>query len=146
MVVRRDEDWSHIESHFDDLVIRPAIPSRTQGPVDTALLDRRQRDSLREAIRQHRAAYAAQARVNRSTAPVFVNGGVEAWPIGMRVFAAADREGHYQVMPGGLARAMPPTHGQAPLPGRRRRHGPMNPFPVRGAKTSGSSPIGRFPR
>jgi uncharacterized alpha-E superfamily protein len=104
----RDEDWSYVESHFDELVVRPAIPSRIQGPVDTALLDRQQCGHLLEAVRQHRTAFAAQARVNRSTAPVFVNGGVEAWPIGVRVFAAADREGGFQVMPGGLARAMPP--------------------------------------
>ena len=68
-----------------------------------------------ETVRQRRTAFVAQARVNRSTAPVFVNGGVEAWPIGMRVFAAADRDGAYQVMPGGLARAMPPSQGQASI-------------------------------
>ena len=111
----RDEDWSYVESHFDDLVIRPAIPSRSQGPVDTALLDRQQREHLLATVRQHRAAFAAQARVNRSTAPVFVNGGIEAWPIGMRVFAAADRDGAFQVMPGGLARAMPPSNGQGSI-------------------------------
>jgi uncharacterized circularly permuted ATP-grasp superfamily protein/uncharacterized alpha-E superfamily protein len=105
----RDEDWSYVEAHFDDLIIRPAIPSRTQGPVDVAMLDRRQRENMLQSVRRHRTAFAAQSRVNRSTAPVFVNGGVEAWPIGVRVFAAADREGQFQVMPGGLARAMPPT-------------------------------------
>jgi uncharacterized circularly permuted ATP-grasp superfamily protein/uncharacterized alpha-E superfamily protein len=107
----RDEDWSYVEAHFDDLLIRPALPSRTLGPVDTSRLDRKQRESLLQAVCQHRAAYAAQTRVNRSTAPVFVNGGVEAWPIGLRVFAAADREGEFQVMPGGLARATPPSQG-----------------------------------
>jgi uncharacterized alpha-E superfamily protein len=111
----RDEDWSYVEAHFDDLLIRPAIPSRTQGPVDTALLDRAGREQLLEAVRRHRAAFAAQARVDRSTAPVFINGGVEAWPIGLRVFAAADRDGTFQVMPGGLARAMPPSRGQASI-------------------------------
>ena len=110
-----DEDWSYVEAHFDELVIRPAIPSRTLAPVDTALLDRPQRDHLLETVRQHRTAFAAQARVNRSTAPVYVNGGVEAWPIGLRVFAAADHDGAFQVMPGGLARAMPPSHGQGSI-------------------------------
>ena len=79
------------------------------------MLDRQQREHLLETVRRHRTAFAAQARVNRSTAPVFVNGGVEAWPIGLRVFAAADRDGAFQVMPGGLARAMPPSHGQASI-------------------------------
>jgi uncharacterized circularly permuted ATP-grasp superfamily protein/uncharacterized alpha-E superfamily protein len=105
-----DEDWSYIQAHFHEMVIRPAIPSRSHGPVDTALLDRQQCAELLQSVSQHRAAYAAQARVNRSTAPVFVNGRVEAWPIGLRVFAAAGRDGAFHVMPGGLARAMPPEH------------------------------------
>jgi len=108
----RDEDWSYVETHFDELVIRPAIPSRSHGPVDTALLDRQQREDLLATVRRHRTAFAAQARVNRSTAPVFVNGRIEAWPIGLRVFAAADREGAFQIMPGGLARSLPPSQGQ----------------------------------
>ena len=110
----RDEDWAYVEAHFDELVIRPAVPSRTQGPVDTALLDRPQREHFLETIRRHRMSFAAQARVNRSTAPVFVNGGIEAWPIGLRVFSAAGRDGAYRVMPGGLARAMPPGHPVPP--------------------------------
>ncbi|MGA2259143.1 MAG: circularly permuted type 2 ATP-grasp protein, partial [Thermoguttaceae bacterium] len=111
----RDEDWSYIQAHFDELVIRPAIPWRSHGPVDTALLDRQQREHLLETVCQHRTAFVAQARMNRSTAPVFINGGVEAWPIGMRVFAAASRDGAFQVMPGGLARAMSPSHGRASI-------------------------------
>jgi len=111
----RDEDWSYVESHFDEVLIRPAIPSRSRGPIDAAALDRRQREHLLETVRQHRNGFVAQARVSRSTAPVFINGGVEAWPIGLRVFAAADRDGTFQVMPGGLARAMPPSHGQTSI-------------------------------
>jgi uncharacterized circularly permuted ATP-grasp superfamily protein/uncharacterized alpha-E superfamily protein len=108
-----DEGWSYVQAHFDDLVIRPAIPSRSFGPVDIALLDRGQREHLLETVRQHRRAFAAQGRVDRSTAPVFVDGRIEAWPIGLRVFAAAGRDGAFQVMPGGIARVMPPSHGPA---------------------------------
>jgi uncharacterized circularly permuted ATP-grasp superfamily protein/uncharacterized alpha-E superfamily protein len=111
----RDDDWSCVEAHFNELVIRPLVPSRTQGPVDTALLDCKQREHLLETMRRHPAAYVAQARITRSTAPVFINGGIEAWPIGLRVFAAAARDGTFQAMPGGLARAVPPAHGQASM-------------------------------
>ena len=45
-----DEGWSYVESHFHDLVIRPAIRSRSQGPIDTAKLDQRQRDHLLEMV------------------------------------------------------------------------------------------------
>jgi uncharacterized alpha-E superfamily protein len=111
----RDDDWSYVEAHFDELTIRPTIPSRGQFPVDTTLLDSQQRARLLQAVRQHRSAYVAQHRIDRSTAPVFVRGRIEGWPIGMRVFVTADRDGAYQVMPGGLARALPPTHAQTPV-------------------------------
>jgi uncharacterized circularly permuted ATP-grasp superfamily protein/uncharacterized alpha-E superfamily protein len=111
----RDQDWSYVEAHFNDLILRPAIPSRTQGPVDTTLLDGPQREHFLETVRRHRAAFVAQDRVRRSTAPVFVNGGIEPWPIGLRVFAAAARDGSYRVMPGGLARAMPPSRGSVSI-------------------------------
>jgi uncharacterized circularly permuted ATP-grasp superfamily protein/uncharacterized alpha-E superfamily protein len=135
----RDDDWSYVESYFDDLVIRPAVPSRTHGPVDTAMLDRRQRDNLLQTVRQRRGEFAAQARVHRSTAPVFINGGIEAWPIGMRMFATASRdgasstgEGNWQVMPGGLARAMPPADGQTSI---TRPGTPLSPDePVAGSR------------
>ena len=111
----RDDDWSYVEAHFGELVLRPAVPSRSQGPIDTALLDDRQREHFLETVRRHRPSFTAQARLERSTAPVFVNGEVEAWPIGLRLFAVAGRDGGFQVMRGGLARAMPPAQGEATL-------------------------------
>ena len=111
----RDDDWSYVESHFDEMTIRPTVPARGQSQVDTAHLDGQQRERLLQAVRRHRAAYVAQHRIDRSTAPVFVRGRIEGWPIGMRLFATADRDGTYQVMPGGLARALPPSHAQTPV-------------------------------
>ena len=37
----RDDDWSYVEAHFGELVLRPAVPSRSQGPIDMAVLDDR---------------------------------------------------------------------------------------------------------
>ena len=111
----RDEDWSYVESRFDEMMVRPTVPLRGQFPVDAGMLDGPQREHLLQVVRQHRSGYVAQRRVERSLAPVFVNGRVEAWPVGLRVFAVADRDGTYQVMPGGLARALPPAHAQAPV-------------------------------
>src|SRR5208337_1609006 len=54
----RDEDWSYVQAHFDELVIRPAVPSRSHGPVDTTTLDQRQREHLLETVRQHRTGFA----------------------------------------------------------------------------------------
>ncbi len=108
-----DEDWLYVESHFDDLAIRPVVATRGQGTIDTASLDSQRRAELLNTVRHHRTAYVAQARVTRSTAPVWHDGKVEPWQIGLRVFVAANREGAYEVMPGGLARAMPPSLGHA---------------------------------
>ena len=105
----RDEDWHYVESHFDDLVIRPAMAVRGQGLIDPAALDRQHRAELLEKVRRHRMDYVAQARVARSTAPVWVDGRIEPWRIGLRVFAVGKRDGACEVMPGGLARAMPPS-------------------------------------
>ncbi len=62
----RDEDWSYVESHFDDMMVRPTVPLRGQFPVDAGLLDRQQREHLLQVVRQHRSAYVAQHRVERS--------------------------------------------------------------------------------
>ena len=116
-----DRDWPYVEAHFDELVFRSATAARGLGPIDPALLDRQHRAELLETVRHQRTAYVAQARAVRSTAPVWVNGAVEPWSIGLRVFAAAARSGDYEVMPGGLARAMPPAawHAASSLVGQQ---------------------------
>ncbi len=51
--------------------------------------------------------YIAQEVVNLSTMPVAENGHLVARPFTVRVFAARDGEGEWQVMPGGFARIGP---------------------------------------
>ena len=65
----------------------------------------------------------------------------------MRVFAAADRDGQFQVMPGGLARRRASAAKEKHrLGGRGERYRRTNRRLDREARTYGSSPIGRFPR
>jgi uncharacterized circularly permuted ATP-grasp superfamily protein/uncharacterized alpha-E superfamily protein len=105
----RDEDWRYVQAHFDDMVVRPAIAHRSRAPIAVAQLPQREREELREMIRARRSDFVAQAYVVRSTTPVWQNGSLQPWHLGLRAFAVADRNGNYQVMPGGLSRATPNT-------------------------------------
>ena len=101
-----DRDWSYVEAHFNDLLLRPVAANRGLGPINPLLLDRQGRAELLESVRRRRAGYIAQSRAARSTAPVWVNGAIEPWSIGLRVFAAARPDGAYEVLSGGMARTM----------------------------------------
>ncbi|MBS0210366.1 MAG: circularly permuted type 2 ATP-grasp protein [Planctomycetes bacterium] len=101
----REEDRLYVESHLEELTIRPAILHRGSGPIFGSRLTRQQRIELLEVIRQSPAQYVAQPQVARSTAPVWACGGLQPWQVGVRVFAAAVPDGSYLVMPGGLLRA-----------------------------------------
>jgi uncharacterized circularly permuted ATP-grasp superfamily protein/uncharacterized alpha-E superfamily protein len=103
----RDEDWRYVEAHFDDLVIKPAVAHRSRPPVATVQLSRRERDELLAAIAERRADYVAQSYVPRSTVPVWHDGGLQPWHVGLRAFAVAARGGDYQVIAGGLSRTVP---------------------------------------
>lgn len=103
----RSEDWSYVQAHLDELVIRPAGPQQDDEPIVPSQLDEGERASLLEAMRRKPAAFVGQAKVTRSTAPVWNNGHIEPWHVSLRTFAAADHEGKYQVMPGGLAQIAP---------------------------------------
>ncbi len=135
----RDDDWSYVESHFERADDSAHDARRGANlPVDTALLDSGQRERLAASgppsiARPTWRSAASTARPRPSSC----NGRMEAWPIGLRIFVAADRDGAYQVMPGGLARALPPAHAQAPIralrrgarraAGRRPRQGCLDP-------------------
>lgn len=94
--------------NFDSLMIGPAFS--TALPFDdlrgTALgstMSGEQKQQLRDRIEKHGAAYVGQEPVQLSTAPVYVDGRLEARPITLRVYAARTEEG-WSIMPGGFAR------------------------------------------
>jgi uncharacterized circularly permuted ATP-grasp superfamily protein/uncharacterized alpha-E superfamily protein len=103
------EDWRYVQSHFDDLVIRPAVFRRGEQAINTAEMARDERADLFEKIRSRPADYVAQERVTSSVAPAWGQGSLQAWHVSLKTYAVADLEGGYQVMPGGLARVAPPT-------------------------------------
>ena len=119
----RAEDWDYVRTHFDDLILRPALAPRARQPIATAELTPLQRQDLLETVARHREEFVAQAPVAPSTAPVWCQGGLQAWHVGLRAFAVAAPDGAYEVLPGGLAHAA--VHASALneffRPGRRHK-------------------------
>ncbi|HND51001.1 MAG TPA: circularly permuted type 2 ATP-grasp protein, partial [Pirellulaceae bacterium] len=99
----RASDLSYILAHLDELIIRPAFLHRTTQPILGWQLSDSQRAELVDKLRRHPGQHVAQARVERSTAPVWTPHGVQPWRVGLRTFAAAFGN-EYRVMPGGLSR------------------------------------------
>jgi uncharacterized circularly permuted ATP-grasp superfamily protein/uncharacterized alpha-E superfamily protein len=99
----RADDMRYVEEHFDKLVIRPATQHRAAKPIVCSELSKGDRAMLLDRVRTTPQHFSAQAHVARSTAPVWNNGAMQSWHVGLRAFAVTTGEG-YQVMPGGLSR------------------------------------------
>ncbi len=94
------ESRRYVLSRLSELTIKPAF--RRRGRIETQLSDLKRTD-LVARIESDPAAYVAQERVVRSTAPVWSDEQVKRSYISLRAFvAAADQD--YVVMPGGLTR------------------------------------------
>jgi uncharacterized circularly permuted ATP-grasp superfamily protein/uncharacterized alpha-E superfamily protein len=89
-----------------ELLIKPAFPSQSFTPVFGRDLSEAQREALAKRIRKRPYAYVAQELAQLSQAPVWQaeNGQLQPRAIGMRVYAVADGEGGYRILPGGLTR------------------------------------------
>lgn len=93
----------HVLANLDRLVIKPIHRAPGERPVFGCELSAKEREAWRERILARPHLYAGQERLDPSTVPVFVAGGLEARPFVLRSFLVARRD-DYQVMPGGLAR------------------------------------------
>jgi len=102
----------YVLDHLDDLVIKPAFHESGSDEYITAELAGDQRDSLRERILKEPAAYVAQEKIARSSAPCWVKNELQSGHIALRTFAVKGREG-YETMNGGLVRV---ASSPAPIP------------------------------
>ncbi|MEM6903069.1 MAG: circularly permuted type 2 ATP-grasp protein, partial [Pseudomonadota bacterium] len=88
---------------LDEYIILPAFYG--QGyPVDPLELSPLNRAALVDKMRQSPEDYVAQERLIPSTAPMLSGASLQSNPVVLRVFAVADADGNFQVMPGGFAR------------------------------------------
>jgi uncharacterized circularly permuted ATP-grasp superfamily protein/uncharacterized alpha-E superfamily protein len=100
----------HVLRHLEDLVIKPAFRSHLRVPDPERPPDEDACAQLKRHIEFDPDSFAAQERVEFSTAPALEKDGLVARPVGLRVFLVAT-EGGYRVMPGGLTRVSPEAGG-----------------------------------
>ncbi len=108
--------WSDIEPELASQVIRPSYPyagtpgfgsPRLRQSFDAVLgqtLSKPALQSWRERIRHDPAAYTVQGFVPYAQAPVWQGGQVAMRGASLRVYALADGQGGWQVLPGGITR------------------------------------------
>ncbi len=94
---------SHVLSHLDRLVIKPASAARRFGPIFGDRLDAQQRTALAERIKARPRDYVAQEQLPLTTVPVFQGERLEPRHAVLRTFLAASQDG-FMMMPGGLTR------------------------------------------
>ncbi|MFO0870144.1 MAG: circularly permuted type 2 ATP-grasp protein [Pirellulales bacterium] len=96
-------DFELVRRRLSDLIIRPAFQHRAAQPIIGRQLTAAQREEVLAKIARRPGLYVAQAVVTRSTAPVWSQGALQPWRVGLRAFAVAQGD-TYRVMPGGLSR------------------------------------------
>ncbi len=95
-------EW--VLQHLDNVVIKPAFPSRTMEPVFGVGLAKEEKQRLTGLMRANPMDYVAQEQVALSTAPVWDNGGLLPRSVVLRTYVLNTMNG-WMAMPGGLVRA-----------------------------------------
>jgi uncharacterized circularly permuted ATP-grasp superfamily protein/uncharacterized alpha-E superfamily protein len=95
---------AYVESHLDELVIKPAFPAPRMEPVFGGRLSKAEREVLVARVRARPHAFVAQEQVALSTTPVWDGEGVQPRHLVLRTFATAAGDGDFELMPGGLTR------------------------------------------
>jgi len=95
-------EW--VLQHLDNVVIKPAFPSRTMEPVFGVGLAKEEKERLIGLMRANPMDYVAQEQVALSTAPVWDGGGLLPRSVVLRTYVLNTMNG-WMAMPGGLVRA-----------------------------------------
>ncbi len=90
-------------SRLDRMLIKPAFGATRMEPIFGDSLTADKLKELETRLRTTPEAFTAQEITPLSTAPVLVDGRLEARPVVLRTFLAA-RQDSYSLMPGGLTR------------------------------------------
>jgi uncharacterized circularly permuted ATP-grasp superfamily protein/uncharacterized alpha-E superfamily protein len=99
----QDKARCHVLENLDTLPVRPAFRWDPFASDAAPNLSAAQRDHLRRRIEFQPHLYAAQERIDLSTAPSWGPQGLVARPVALRVYLVAVG-GTYKAMPGGLTR------------------------------------------
>jgi uncharacterized circularly permuted ATP-grasp superfamily protein/uncharacterized alpha-E superfamily protein len=90
-------------ARLSDMVIRPALPTESEGPVFARELSSAALGELTARIRARPEAYVAQEELVLSAVPTLVEGELAPAHLWMRAFLAVSQD-DYEVMPGALSR------------------------------------------
>ncbi len=93
----------YVLANMDKLLIKRISPIHAKKAVRGRLLSGKQRELLRDQILAQPRCFVGMEEINRSTAPVFINGQLVPRPITLRSFLVSSDRG-FVVMPGGLTR------------------------------------------
>lgn len=102
----RSETLKYVLSNIDKLTIRRAYRSEDEPPYQPRHMSGEAKARLIERIKATPGMYIGQEQVMRSTAPVWEQGRLQAWPLALRAFSVAKGD-TYETLPGSLARVSP---------------------------------------
>jgi uncharacterized circularly permuted ATP-grasp superfamily protein/uncharacterized alpha-E superfamily protein len=105
----RPDELEHVRAEFGSMLLSSAFGAKTLGlasdrPIAGADLSADARAALLADFDRRPQDYVGQEVVRLSTMPVVIGDRLEPRPFTLRVFAARDGDGRWQVMPGGFAR------------------------------------------
>ena len=89
--------------HLDEVVVKPAFPSRGMEPIFGADLAKAEKQKIGEWLRARPYEYVAQEQVDLSTAPVWDHGRLYSRSLVLRTYVLNTGSG-WVAMPGGLVR------------------------------------------
>ena len=101
-------DW--VLNNLDEVVVKPAFPSRGMEPVFGAEIPAAEKRRFAEQVRSRPYEYVAQEQVTLSTAPVWENGHLDSRSVVLRAYVLNTGNG-WIAIPGGLVRV---AEGQGP--------------------------------
>jgi uncharacterized circularly permuted ATP-grasp superfamily protein len=99
---REEKSLSHVLANLDKLVVKAVGESGGYGMLIGPHASREQRDDFARKLKADPENYIAQPTIQLSTAPTFVDGGVEARHVDLRPFILTAEE--TRIVPGGLTR------------------------------------------
>jgi len=100
----QDYALNWVVEHLDQVVLKPAFPSRPMEPVFGANLAGAEKQRLASLLRARPMDYVAQEQVALSTAPVWENGSLFPRSVVLRTYVLKTLSG-WMALPGGLVRA-----------------------------------------
>jgi len=99
---REEKSLSHVLANLDKLVVKAVGESGGYGMLVGPHASKAEREAFAEKLKADPENYIAQPTIQLSTAPTFVNGGVEARHVDLRPFILTAEE--TRIVPGGLTR------------------------------------------